>query len=91
MPLPAAQVLNVDNSCASASLLLFFDQERYIFNVGEGMQRHMREYKVNLQKVGWGGDCRRGAMQGERQGGSLPPSHTAPCGRQRCWCLPTAS
>jgi len=46
------QVLNVDNSTAAPSLLLFFDGECYLFNVGEGMQRHLREYKVATGKVG---------------------------------------
>jgi ribonuclease BN (tRNA processing enzyme) len=58
-PTPAAannkqqkQVLNVDNATASPSVLLFFDQgERYLFNAGEGLQRHMREYKVRYSKV----------------------------------------
>ncbi len=49
---PNAQVLNVDNESASASVLLFFNQERYLFNAGEGLQRHMREYKVRMGKVG---------------------------------------
>lgn len=44
-------MLNVDNATASPSLLLFFNQERYVFNVGEGMQRHMREYKASTGKV----------------------------------------
>ena len=49
---PQTQVLNVDNATASPSVLLFFDQgERYLFNAGEGLQRHMRECKVRYSKV----------------------------------------
>lgn len=47
-----AQVYNVDNSTASPSVLLFFDKQRYLFNAGEGIQRHLIEYKQRLQKVG---------------------------------------
>lgn len=39
------------NGTASASVLLFFDKERYLFNAGEGLQRLMREYKQRMAKV----------------------------------------
>jgi len=45
------QVLNVDNSTASPSVLLFTDKERYLFNAGEGIQRHFLEYRLKINKV----------------------------------------
>jgi ribonuclease Z len=41
----------MDNATPSPTVLLFFDQERYLFNVGEGMQRQLRENKVNLRRL----------------------------------------
>lgn len=46
------QVLNVDNSTASPSVLLVLDSKRYLFNAGEGIQRHFIEYKQSLKQVG---------------------------------------
>lgn len=45
------QVLNVDNVTAAPSVLLFFDKDRYLFNAGEGIQRHFIEHKQRLKKV----------------------------------------
>ena len=45
------QVLNVDNATASPSVLLFFDKERFLFNAGEGIQRHFIEHKQRLKRV----------------------------------------
>lgn len=45
------QVVNVDNSTAAPSVLLFFDQHRYLFNAGEGIQRHFIEHKQRMNKV----------------------------------------
>jgi hypothetical protein len=45
------QVFHPANGTASASVLLFFDKERYLFNAGEGLQRLMREYKQRMAKV----------------------------------------
>lgn len=64
------QVLNVDNSTAAASVLLFFDNERYLINVGEGMQRHMREHKVATGKV------RLPALAGTQHVGRMQASST---------------
>lgn len=41
----------MDNSTASPSVLLFFDKQRYLFNAGEGIQRHLIEYRKKMQKV----------------------------------------
>ncbi|WIA31762.1 hypothetical protein OEZ86_002634 [Tetradesmus obliquus] len=45
------QVLNVDNSTASPSVLLVLDSKRYLFNAGEGIQRHFIEYKQSLKQI----------------------------------------
>lgn len=57
-----AQVLNVDNATAAPSLLLFFDKERYLFNAGEGIQRHFIEYKQRMKKVRVVGSCGDGRV-----------------------------
>jgi ribonuclease Z len=41
----------VDNATAAPSVLLFFDKDRYLFNAGEGIQRHFIEHKQRLKKV----------------------------------------
>jgi ribonuclease Z len=41
----------VDNSTASPSVLLFFDTSRYLFNAGEGIQRHFIEHKARMNKA----------------------------------------
>jgi ribonuclease Z len=45
------QVLGTDNGDASPSILVFFDNHRYLFNVGEGAQRFCLEHKVRIAKV----------------------------------------
>lgn len=47
------QVLGVgsDTGCTVPSALLFFDRQRYLFNVGEGFQRFCVEHKVKLTKI----------------------------------------
>ena len=47
------QVLGVgtDTGCASASVLLFFDRRRFLFNAGEGFQRFATEHRVRLSRV----------------------------------------
>lgn len=40
-----------DMGPSSASVLLFFDTQRYVFNVPEGFQRFCTEHKVKLSKV----------------------------------------
>ncbi|KAH7618880.1 putative tRNAse Z TRZ4, mitochondrial [Nannochloris sp. 'desiccata'] len=47
------QVLGVgsDTGCAVPSALLFFDRQRYLFNVGEGFQRFCVEHRVKLAKI----------------------------------------
>jgi hypothetical protein len=32
-------------------VLLFFDNNRYLFNAGEGIQRHFIEHKQRMKKV----------------------------------------
>ena len=51
---PALQVLGVgsDSGVIVPSVLLFFDRQRYLFNVGEGFQRFCTDHKVKLSKVG---------------------------------------
>ncbi|KAF8070965.1 TRZ4 [Scenedesmus sp. PABB004] len=46
-----AQVFNVDNRTASPSVLLTFDSARYLFNAGEGIQRHFIEYKQKMNRI----------------------------------------
>jgi hypothetical protein len=43
--------MNVDNSTAAPSVLLLFDKQRYLFNAGEGIQRHFIEHKQRLSRV----------------------------------------
>ncbi|WIA31761.1 hypothetical protein OEZ86_002633 [Tetradesmus obliquus] len=45
------QVFNVDNSTASPSVLLVLDSKRYLFNAGEGIQRHFIEYKQKMRQI----------------------------------------
>lgn len=45
------QVLNVDNATAAPSVLLQLERQRYLFNAGEGIQRHFIEHKMKLKKV----------------------------------------
>lgn len=47
------QVLGVgtDTGCTVPSALLFFDRQRYLFNVGEGFQRFCVEHKIKLTKI----------------------------------------
>lgn len=45
------QVFNVDNASALPSVLLFFDNQRFLFNAGEGIQRHFIEYKQRMTKA----------------------------------------
>eukprot|EP00898_Chlorokybus_atmophyticus_P008267 jgi/Chlat1/8441/Chrsp80S07923 len=40
-----------DTGGTSPSVLLFFDQRRYLFNVGEGFQRLAAEHKIRLSKI----------------------------------------
>jgi ribonuclease Z len=45
------QILGTDTGDTTPSLLLFFDQQSYLFNCGEGTQRFCTEHKVRLAKV----------------------------------------
>jgi ribonuclease Z len=45
------QVLGTDTGDSFPSVLAFFDRVRYLFNVGEGVQRYCTEHKVRLRKV----------------------------------------
>jgi hypothetical protein len=45
------QVFHLDNSSSAPSLLLHFDNDRYMFNFGEGAQRMLREYKKKISKA----------------------------------------
>ncbi|KAK9807250.1 hypothetical protein WJX73_003185 [Symbiochloris irregularis] len=47
------QVLGNGTDCGDCtpSVLIFFDKQRYVFNVGEGFQRFCVEHKVRLSKV----------------------------------------
>lgn len=47
------QVLGVgtDTGCTVPSALLFFDRQRYLFNVGEGFQRFCVEHRIKLSKI----------------------------------------
>lgn len=47
------QVLGVgsDTGTSVPSVLLFFDRQRYLFNVGEGFQRFCVEHRIKLAKV----------------------------------------
>jgi ribonuclease Z len=46
------QLIAPDNSSAVPSVLLFTDQERYLFNAAEGAQRVLRESRAKLSRVG---------------------------------------
>ncbi|GFP79691.1 zinc phosphodiesterase elac protein 2 [Phtheirospermum japonicum] len=41
----------MDTQDTSSSVLLFFDQQRFIFNAGEGFQRYCVEYKMKMSKI----------------------------------------
>ena len=43
---PQKQILNADNATASPSILLALDADRYLFNVGEGLQRLASEHRA---------------------------------------------
>ena len=44
-------MLRTDSHHVSPSVLLFFDHERYLFNAGEGLQRHLTSHKVSMTKI----------------------------------------
>ncbi|KAJ3694530.1 hypothetical protein LUZ60_010010 [Juncus effusus] len=41
----------MDTQDTSPSILLFFDQQRFLFNAGEGLQRFCSEHKIKLSKI----------------------------------------
>ncbi|KAF7843377.1 tRNase Z TRZ3, mitochondrial-like [Senna tora] len=41
----------MDTQDTSPSVLLFFDNQRFIFNAGEGLQRFCTEHKIKLSKI----------------------------------------
>ncbi|TKY62054.1 Ribonuclease Z [Spatholobus suberectus] len=41
----------MDTQDTSPSVLLFFDNQRFIFNAEEGLQRFCTEYKIKLSKI----------------------------------------
>ncbi|EPS72469.1 hypothetical protein M569_02288, partial [Genlisea aurea] len=41
----------MDTQDTSPSVLLFFDNQRFIFNAGEGLQRFCNEHKIKLSKI----------------------------------------
>lgn len=43
--------LGTDTGETVASVLLFFDRQRYVFNAGEGFQRFTVEYKIKLNRL----------------------------------------
>ncbi|KAK9821939.1 hypothetical protein WJX81_005595 [Elliptochloris bilobata] len=43
--------LGTDTGDTTPSVLLFFDQERYLFNAGEGFQRYANEHGVKLNRL----------------------------------------
>lgn len=47
------QVLGVgaDAPSSSPSVLLFFDRQRYLFNMGEGFQRYCVEHRIKLSRM----------------------------------------
>jgi hypothetical protein len=101
------QVMNIDNSTAAPSVLLLFDKQRYLFNAGEGIQRHFIEHKQRLSRV----SARDGstasapplqhaaaAMQGQRDHHLLPNAVSAGAASNFslgiccfCWCLLSAT
>lgn len=44
--------VGTDTGVTVPSVLLFFDRQRYLFNVAEGFQRFCTDHKVKLAKVG---------------------------------------
>ncbi|EFJ44962.1 hypothetical protein VOLCADRAFT_118548, partial [Volvox carteri f. nagariensis] len=44
-------VLALDINHTSPSVLLFFNNERYLFNAGEGIQRLFREHKIKISQI----------------------------------------
>jgi len=44
-------IIGNDNTFITSSLFLFTDTTRYLFNVGECIQRICTEYKIKLAKV----------------------------------------
>lgn len=45
------QLIGTATGDTSPGLLLFFENKRYLFNFGEGMQRFCMEHKVRLSRV----------------------------------------
>jgi len=45
------QIIGTATGDTSPGLLLFFENKRYLFNFGEGMQRFCMEHKVRLSRV----------------------------------------
>lgn len=43
--------LGTDTGETVASVLLFFDRQRYVFNAGEGFQRFTVEHKIKLNRL----------------------------------------
>lgn len=82
------QVVNVDNSTAAPSVLLFFDQHRYLFNAGEGIQRHFIEHKQRMNKVRAGTKpAVSSATTSSAAAGSVYSiAHTLPCTHCCCCC-----
>jgi hypothetical protein len=72
---PCLQVINVDNCTASPSVLLVLDSKRYLFNAGEGIQRHFIENKQKMRQVS------RTSSSSSSGGGSGNRSH------QQCGAL----
>lgn len=45
------QVLSTGNDSLSPSFMIFFDNTRFLFNCGEGMQRYFSQHKIRLVKL----------------------------------------
>jgi ribonuclease Z len=45
------QVLGTETHDSNSSLLIFFDQKRYVINVNEGLFRFCTEHKVKVAKM----------------------------------------
>ena len=45
------QILGTETGDSSPSILVFFDNCRYLFNVGEGLQRLSIEHKTKITKI----------------------------------------
>ena len=43
--------LGCDTLDTIPSVLLFFDKERYLFNIGEGFQKFSLEHKIKMAKI----------------------------------------